>query len=290
MIGIHLQARPAVFEDRQRISNLIFFEAHVHRHLEWNEPLEWLGSPHFWVLEENGNLLAALACPLDPPGMAWVRFFAHAHKIKMEDAWSALWRIAQGAITQQGGATVAAIARQTWFNDLLISNGFHHTQDIVMLEWQRHALPPNWLQPRADIRAMRAEDLPRVAELDAAAFPPLWHNSMQALKKALGQAQFATVMEDARGLAGYQISTGNPFGTHLARLAVRPDAQGQGRGLALVCDLIRRLDWHSGARLTVNTQSDNPASLALYRKLGFRYTGEKYPILCFEAPPQKETV
>ncbi len=289
MIGIY-QARPAVSEDRQAISNLIFFEAHVHRHLEWNEPLEWLGHPHFWALEENGDLLAALACPLDPPGMAWVRFFAHAHKINMEDAWSALWRIAQSAIAQQGGATVAAIARQTWFNHLLKSNGFHHAQDIVMLEWQRHALPSNWLQPRADIRSMQAEDLPLVAELDAAAFPPLWRNSMQALTKALEQAQFATVMEDAHGLAGYQISTGNPFGVHLARLAVRPDAQGQGLGLALVCDVIRRLDWRSGARLTVNTSSDNTASLALYRKVGFRYNGEKYPILCFEVPPQKEAL
>jgi ribosomal protein S18 acetylase RimI-like enzyme len=32
--------------------------------------------------------------------------------------------------------------------------------------------------------------------------------------------------------------------------------------------------WH----LTVNTQADNAASLALYHKLGFRRTGEQFPV------------
>lgn len=288
MIATGLQARPAVFEDRQRISNLIFFESHVHRHLDWHDPLDWLGCPYFWVLEENNDLLAALACPLDPHSTAWVRFFAHHHYIKIQDGWSALWQIAQNVLARQGGATVAAIARQSWLDDLLTCNGFRHINDLVTLEWQRHVLSPDLLQPRAGIRPMTIEDLPHVAALDVAAFPPLWHNTTQSLSKALTQAQFATVMEDAHGLAGYQISTGTPFGAHLARLAVRPDAQGQGIGSALVWDVIRRLDWRSGARLTVNTQSDNLASLALYRKLGFSYTGEKYPILEFQVPPTKE--
>ncbi len=288
MIAIGLQVRPATFEDRQRISNLIFFESHVHRHLEWHEPLEWLGSPNFWVLEENGCLLAALACPLDSHGAGWIRFFAHSRQIEMKEAWSALWRTAQDAMIQQGGATVAVIARQTWINELLTSNGFRHRQDIVMLEWHPRFLSSNLPQSRADIRPMKIGDLPQVAALDAAAFPPLWRNSLAALSKALTQAQFATVIEDTHGLAAYQISTGNPFGSHLARLAVRPDAQGQGLGTALVQDVIRRLNWGSSARLTVNTQSDNAASLALYRKLGFLHTGEKYPILCFDILPKQE--
>lgn len=290
MIAIGLQVRPATFGDRQRISNLIFFESHVHRHLEWHEPLEWLGSPNFWALEENGYLLAALACPLASHGAGWVRFFAHSSQIEMKEAWSALWRTAQDAIIQQGGATVAAIARQTWINELLTSNGFHHRQDLVMLEWRPRFLLSNLLQSHADIRPMKTGDLPQVAALDEAAFPPLWRNSPAALSKALTQAQFATVIEDAHGLAAYQISTASPFGAHLARLAVRPDAQKQGLGTALVQDVIRRLNWGSGARLTVNTQSDNAASLALYRKLGFFHTGEKYPILCFDIPSKQEAL
>jgi ribosomal protein S18 acetylase RimI-like enzyme len=37
-------------------------------------------------------------------------------------------------------------------------------------------------------------------------------------------------------------------------------------------------------RLTVNTQSDNAASLALYRKTGFHETGERYPVYQLPVP------
>jgi ribosomal protein S18 acetylase RimI-like enzyme len=125
---------------------------------------------------------------------------------------------------------------------------------------------------------MSAGDLPTVAELDAHAFLPLWQNPLDALERALPQATVATVIEDERGLVGYQISTANPFGAHLARLAVRPDAQRKGLGSLIVTDLIQRLEHKGIARLTVNTQSDNYASLALYRKMGFVLTGEKFPV------------
>ena len=134
---------------------------------------------------------------------------------------------------------------------------------------------------------MRPDDLPGVAELDAAAFMPLWQNPLDALEKALPQATSATVVEDAQGLVGYQISTANPFGAHLARLAVRSDAQRNGLGSLIVTDLIRRLKDKGIARLTVNTQSDNLASLALYKKMGFALTGEKFPVYCFSIPPSR---
>jgi ribosomal protein S18 acetylase RimI-like enzyme len=107
------------------------------------------------------------------------------------------------------------------------------------------------------------------------------------LEKALPQATSATVLEDARGLVGYQISTANPFGAHLARLAVRPDAQRRGLGTLIVTDLINRLNHKNIARLTVNTQSDNLASLALYEKMGFHVTGEKFPVYCFSVSPSQ---
>jgi len=123
--------------------------------------------------------------------------------------------------------------------------------------------------------------LPTVAALDAAAFKPLWQNPLDALEKALSQAISATIVEDAQGVVGYQISTQNPLGAHLARLAVRPDAHGRGIGSLIVADLIHRLKSKDIARLTVNTQSDNLASLALYRKMGFVTTGEKFPVYCY---------
>ncbi len=281
MIEVSLQVRQAVPQDQHQIANLMFFEAHVHRHLDWRAPLEWLGSPFYWVVEDHGSVLAVFACPQDPDGVAWVRLFAHARKLSLEDAWNVLWDNAQKDIRKKGGATVALIAMHRWMSDLLIKHGFSHTQDIIMLEWKGLDAPEQVSIEGVTIRTMQLGDLPEVADLDAFAFMPLWQNPLDALEKALPQATSATVAEDEQGLVGYQISTANPFGAHLARLAVRPDAQRRGLGSLIVTDLIRRLKRKNVARLTVNTQSDNLASLALYEKMGFVVTGEKFPVYCY---------
>jgi ribosomal protein S18 acetylase RimI-like enzyme len=281
MIEISLQVRPAVPQDQHQIANLMFFESHVHRHLDWHAPLEWLGSPYYWVVEENGRVVAALACPQDPAGVAWVRLFAHARQLSLDDAWNVLWNTARKSIARHGGATVALIAMQQWLSDLLIRNHFTHQQDILMLEWKESAVPQLFPVDGIRVRTMQVEDLPAVAELDANAFLPLWQNPLGALEKALPQATAATVAEDDRGLVGYQITTANPFGAHLARLAVRPDAQKRGLGTLIVTDLIQRLKRKGVGRLTVNTQSDNHSSLALYKKIGFSLTGEMFPVFSF---------
>ena len=287
MIEVSLQVRPAIPQDQHQIANLMFFESHVHRHLDWRAPLEWLGSPCYWVVEDDARVLAVLACPQDPQGVAWVRLFAHARQLALDNAWTELWNTAQKDIGQQGGATVALIAMHKWLSDLLVRNDFSRTQDIVMLEWKGTDVPAQPLLEGVTVRKMQPADMPEVARLDASSFMPLWQNPLNALERALPQATSATVAEDAQGLVGYQISTANPFGAHLARLAVRPDAQRRGLGSLLVSDLIRRLRNKNVARLTVNTQSDNLASLALYEKMGFIVTGEKFPVYCFSVPPSR---
>lgn len=285
MIEVSLQVRPAVPQDQHQIANLMFFESHVHRHLDWHAPLEWLGSPYYWVVEDNGRVVAVLACPQDPAGVAWVRLFAHSRQLPLDDAWTVLWSTAKKSIGRQGGATVALIAMQQWLSDLLIRNKFIHYQDIIMLEWKDSHIPESIPVDGVKVRTMQVDDLQAVAELDANAFMPLWQNPLSALEKALPQATAATVAEDSHGLVGYQISTANPFGAHLARLAVRPDAQYRGLGSLMVTDLLQRLHRKGVARLTVNTQSDNPASLALYRKMGFVQTGENFPVYSFAVAP-----
>ena len=287
MIEVSLQVRSAVPQDQHQIANLMFFESHVHRHLDWRAPLDWLGSPFYWVVEESGQILAVLACPQDPVGVAWVRLFAHARQLSLDDAWTVLWKAAETEIEQQGGGTVALIAMHQWLSNLLSKNDFTNTQNIIMLEWKGTHIPELPLPVGVTVRSMRPDDLSEVAELDAAAFMPLWQNPVDALERALPQATAATVMEDAQGLVGYQLSTANPFGAHLARLAVRPDAQRQGLGSLIVTDLIRRLNEKGVARLTVNTQSDNLASLALYEKMGFVLTGEKFPVYCYSVSPSR---
>ena len=147
-----------------------------------------------------------------------------------------------------------------------------------MLERDRQPSIGRMLPAGISIRAMLPEDLPSVAEVDAAAFEPIWQNTLEALRGAYPQAMLSSVAESAEGVIGYQISTRNPLGAHLARLAVRPETQRRGVGQALVTDLIRQLERQGLTRLTVNTQSDNLTSLSLYKRIGFKETGERYPV------------
>jgi len=283
MVTVGLRVRQAQLADQQQIAHLMFFEPRVHRHLDWRAPLDWLGVPHYWVLEEGGRILASLACPQDPPGVAWIRLFVSSSMISEAEAWQPLWTAAQAQVFDMDQPTVAAIAMQPWFEDLLLKNGFRTEQTILMYEWNDPPHAPRPMPRGVRVRRMIVADLPAVTAVDWAAFAPLWRNSQEALQKAHTQASLATVAESDEGLIAYQISTANPLGAHLARLAVRPEWQGRGIGSALIEDLFQHTRRRGKSRITLNTQGDNQSSQSLYEKLGFVRTGEQYPVLVADA-------
>lgn len=280
---INSLVRTADLNDHQQLSNLIFFETHLHRHLDWRSPLEWLGAPYYWALEEGRHITAALACPTEVDGIAWVRLFVYSMRWSAQNAWSMLWGAAEPEIAKTGGATVAAIAMQHWFQDVLAASGFETHQRIVMLEWQYQQWVARELQG-VRIRRIRQSDLQDVLKTDNASFQPLWHNSLDTIQRAYTQALYATVAENDDGILGYQLTTGHQQRAHLARLAVHPRVQGQGIGQALLSDLFTKLTRSGISRLSVNTQSDNNVSLGLYKKMGFNRTGEEYPVYTFNVP------
>ncbi len=280
---INTLVRPADPKDHHQLSNLIFFETRLHRHLDWRSPLEWLGAPFYWALDEGGQITAALACPEEVKGIAWVRLFVYTGRWSAENAWNLLWSAAKREIAEAGGSKVAAIVVQPWFQDILAESGFENRQQIVLLEWR--------YQPSAErgasgirIRKMTEADLPEVEKTDAASFDPLWQNPLGTLRRAFAQALYVTVAENEKGIIGYQLTTGGGQRAHLARLAVHPSVQGKGVGRALLSDLFTYLTYTGIPRLSVNTQSDNRSSLSLYERTGFVRTGEQYPVYTFDIP------
>lgn len=278
---INTLVRPADPGDHQQLSNLIFFESRLHRHLDWRSPLEWLGAPFYWALEDGGQVTAALACPIEAVGIAWMRLFVFTGRWSAQAAWNLLWPAARQEIAQAGGAKVAAIAIQPWFQEVLSASGFENRQQIVMLEW-RHQPQKPYQVSGIHIRKMTGDDLPEVEKTDAASFDPLWQNPLETLQRAYAQALYATVAENESGIIGYQISTGGGQRAHLARLAVHPAVQGRGAGRALLSDLFKYITYAGISRLSVNTQNDNQVSLSLYQRMGFVRTGEQYPVYTFE--------
>jgi ribosomal protein S18 acetylase RimI-like enzyme len=268
-------------QDRQRLASLLHFEMHVHRHLDWRAPLDWIGYKPFLVAERGEALVGALACPPDPPGIAWIRMFAVSSGNKVEDTWNILWPKAQAELHDQRISTVAAIPLQQWFKKILENNHFAHIHNVVLLMWDNEQTTPDLAELAVHIRPMNFHDLPAVKDVDMKAFTPMWQHSLESLELAYKQSAVATVAERDNQVVGYQMSTGNPMGGHLARLAVHPDFQREGVGFGLVVDMLHQFIRKGAVRVTVNTQQENSASLNLYEKSGFRKTNEIYPVYQF---------
>ncbi len=275
--------RSVLRSDRTAIASLIYFERHVHRHLDWRSPLDWIERQPFVILEENDRIMAALACPPDPPEIAWIRLFAVSEDENFQNVWNPMWdRALQILKGQVPNPQSAAIPLSLWFRSLLEGSGFHQTNQIIILKWMA-----SQIQTKVGnnlsliIRPMTAEDLPRVAEIDAQAFQPPWQVSQEGIAASFHQAALAMVAESAEEIVGYQISTAANNSGHLARLAVAPQWQHKGIGKALVGDLQCQFYEQGYDYVTVNTQEDNQGSLLLYENTGFQITGESYPLYEF---------
>jgi len=271
--------RKAAKADKLEIANLIHFETHVHRHLGWRMPLDWLGTQPYYALEKDGRVIASLACPEDPQSVAWIRLFCVANRrIAAQDAWQQLWPKVLNDYKNHP-VIFTAMPLNTWFERILLESGFEPAHHVEMLVWNPPLVYHPGKRDTIHIRKMKREDLEDVFRVDCEAFDePIWRNSLDALKIAFVQAVYSTVAEDQTGIIAYQIGTRSPTGGHLARLAVSPKMQSRGVGGMLVHDLLTYFRHQGDTTVTVNTQTDNHASLALYKSFGFKSTGEVYPV------------
>jgi ribosomal protein S18 acetylase RimI-like enzyme len=284
-IEIKLTTRPVENGDRNQLAHLLHFGTYVHRHLDWKPPLEWIGRLPFFIAELDGRVVAALSCPPDPPGIAWIRMFVCSTQISYQKVWDRLWpETATYLRAQEEPAFPAAIPLQKWFRELLIETGFEHNHDIIALAWDPEPGKISQLplpKPFA-IRRMTTQDLPAVFEIDSHAFSPLWQNAVDSIELAFQQAVYASVIEEEGAILGYQITTKTPYGAHLGRLAASTQHQNKGIGYALVHNLVSILDSQQIPRISVNTQDHNKISRQLYKKAGFVETNEAYPVFLFK--------
>jgi ribosomal-protein-alanine N-acetyltransferase len=282
---MQLSIREATPEDRQKLANLIHFEVYVHRHLDWRTALEWLGHQPYLVAEHEQEIIGTLACPPDKPEIAWVRLFAAKSSPMLKEIWQALWEAGKAELDALGHPLAAAIVMQGWFRSLLVESGFRHTDNIVVLLWENTTPLRTPENPALEIHRMLPEHLNGVYQLDKLAFEYEWRNSASALEMAYHQSAVATVVLEGEQVVGYQISTANVAGGHLARLAVHPQARGRGIGYALVYHLLNEMQSRGINHVTVNTQQDNAASLAVYARAGFKQIEEQYQVYQYWVSP-----
>jgi len=272
-----LVIRRAAAADRRLVQSLLSQARWRHFHLDWRDPIDLLDREPNLLAFLGDRLVAHLAAPPDPPGAAWLRSFCVDAALTPLSTWRPLWAEAAASCTAHDVLRVASLLSGDWMRPLLTEAGFRETNAVVFFEWRRQPMPeppPNPATPRR----LTSRDLPDVVRVDERAFGLLWRNGVESLAAAMQQSIVATGIEVDGRLVGYQLTTASPFGAHLARLAVDPDHQGRGLATTLVIDLTRRLAARGFDAVTLNTQADNVRSQDLYRRLGFRETGQRYPV------------
>ena len=129
-------------------------------------------------------------------------------------------------------------------------------------------------------RRMRAADLPRVMEIERAAFSYPW--SEELVRRELGH-EFSTVLlaaEPPRGpsgerLLGFVITWLVHDELHVLNVAVAPEARRRGVARALLAEAEAR-GRSQGARIaTLEVRRSNRPAIELYRSLGYREVGAR---------------
>ncbi len=282
MLGVwqDLVIRKADPTDQSDLIQLLQRKSFIHRHLGWESPLAWLEDDPFYVIESQQGIVAALACPPDEDQITWLRLFAVRPGFQVTNAWKSLWPVVKSWMEEHyPGVLINSLVMDSKMEGILSRSGFEEVYQVVVLVWDiARAI---WLESKSDlkVRDMQPDDLWRVYEIDLGAFSLIWRNSMSQLRAAYQEAFCATVIEKRGKVIAYQISTTNPHGGHLARLAVDPEYQHQGLATRLVGDLLNTFQEQGIVEVTVNTQSNNQASLDLYKKFGFSRLEETYPVL-----------
>jgi ribosomal protein S18 acetylase RimI-like enzyme len=146
--------------------------------------------------------------------------------------------------------------------------GFEAIQSLVLLE--HTAIGSVGGASRRTVRLAVDDDLV-ASRVDVAAFGPGWCID----RVGIGDVRSATPRHRARAVRGdntivaYAISGRDGKNAYIQRLAVSPDHQHKGHGMALVSDALRWMARWRVQRALVNTHVGNDAALALYHRFGF---------------------
>jgi ribosomal protein S18 acetylase RimI-like enzyme len=177
-----------------------------------------------------------------------------------------------GLLAEQGFKRVVTAALPPDEQVGFLEAGFNVHEHLHLLILDKDALLPAVLPGPALHRAgsFRRRGL---LQVDQASFAPFWRLDRHGLRDAMEATQqrhLRVVLGVRRKVVGYAICGASEGRGFVQRLAVLPEAQGQGIGKRLLLDGLQWLRDRNAQHIVVNTQMGNEAALALYRKVGFR--------------------
>lgn len=193
----------------------------------------------------------------------------------LRSAWKTLSDIGAPAIT----SPPLPVPRMPMWRDA----GFEPWLELHMYGRDLMRKPP---APNHAVVAGTEADWAVAVAIDHRAFDDLWRLGPLGLaeaREATSTSEFTVVRNDSADIVGFAIvGIGSRIG-YLQRVAVDPDARGQGYGRALVRSAIRWTVEHGGTSLLLNTQPDNDRAARLYVSEGFSRIANRLSVLRREA-------
>lgn len=124
------------------------------------------------------------------------------------------------------------------------------------------------------LRKMTAEDVKRVAELEAICFRTPWSYNSLLGELSNDVAYYVVAVCDGTvvGYAGVWIMFDE---AHMTNIAVDPEYRCRGIGRAMILKLMETALKHGAERMTLEVRENNHNAQRLYASLGFAYAGTR---------------
>lgn len=264
--------------DYHRICDFLNEDVYLHRHLDWDSIDDWLAYPGFILDETDGVITGIMACIRESQGGTWIRLFACHRSINPLLVWRRTFIHLKENFLNNLDKQINSLAFSEWYKHLLSGTNFDTNYSVVVLHNDHLNIFTERTNLLLNIRRMEEKDLVAVADIDHGSFLDLWQISKSVLQKAWLAPSYGSVAEIDGHIVGYQLCSIDHEKAHLSRLAVLPKYQNLRIGSSIIRELFNYLSGIGVRSITVNTQSNNAASLALYKSCGFIYTGDNFPV------------
>ena len=290
-----MDGRIAQRSDARAITTLLQNAPYSHIHADWHYPADWLGSSGFVVMDDMPNesdsnslnkhffgeekrLLACLAVEPDPPPAAWVRVAAVSESVNGQEALSQLFELIMIYLKKSAISEVGWLLVESWPNSWIRDLGFDKVDTVETFMKDGTETPQIQSKKGLTFRAVTANDLGRLEEIEREVYQPLWRNSVAGLALARRHAFIFDVVEIQGKIVGFQYSTLMHKKAHLSRITIDTEVQGQGIGTALLDRAFEGYRQRGVETVSLNTQIENIKSRGLYERFGFRPSGQKFPV------------
>lgn len=274
MLRTRLHITPYERKHRDELLNLSYYSRWTHQHLDWYKMRQWIDDEAalLFLAWQGRHLVGYMGLSAALNASSWIRLLGIGDGVIPAPVIQELWQSAAAQCLQLGISSVMILLANNWLSAYVRQLGFAWLEDIITLNHIGGKPPAPPLAP-VEVVPARAEDLPRIAQIDHLAFYPPWQMSPRDLWRAFRISASATIAILADNIVGYQISTRHQEAGHLARLAVTPAHQGKQIGSALLAELLREFNHRGIHSVTVNTQLSNRSSQHLYQHYGFFRNG-----------------